>query len=279
MKQIAVACTHCEHAFQVSGDLAGLLAECPRCGHQVTVPLPPSQAREAPRLKVKHESTISGATRCPSCGAPMEEGAVLCLQCGFHLQRGERIGQASGWPRVIIWVWVGAGLIILAGAVRFLLRPGSLEQAIPTPARPMEAPVTSAVATVESSPAPTPEPAAPPPEVQPDLAAAAGPSNAVPSAEELVRLEAEVRAELTARLDKAQPMYQPGERVELRQQNGLIIRGYLKALTPDAVLVMREEGETAVPLVLLDHQSRVRCDRAFRDRLIEWQVKKRTQER
>lgn len=33
--------------------------------------------------------------RCPSCQMPMNAGAVLCVNCGFHLPTGKRIKPAG----------------------------------------------------------------------------------------------------------------------------------------------------------------------------------------
>lgn len=31
------------------------------------------------------------ATECPSCDAELPDGAVLCVECGYHLERGEHL--------------------------------------------------------------------------------------------------------------------------------------------------------------------------------------------
>ena len=39
-------------------------------------------------------------SQCPSCGASLPEGAVLCVQCGFHLQEGKRLTTESATPEI-----------------------------------------------------------------------------------------------------------------------------------------------------------------------------------
>jgi len=62
--------------------------------------------------------------------------------------------------------------------------------------------------------------------------------------------------------------------VELRKVSGLVIRGKLKAVEARGAVVVREEGETVVALADLDRESRVRCDAEFREKFIEFIVKK-----
>ena len=48
----------------------------------------------------------------------------------------------------------------------------------------------------------------------------------------------------------------------------------MKSLGPEGAVVVREEGETTVALAEMDRESRVRCDQEFRDKIIEFKVKK-----
>ncbi|MBI1369651.1 MAG: zinc-ribbon domain-containing protein [Planctomycetes bacterium] len=33
---------------------------------------------------------------CPSCGAPLADGAVICIQCGFNVKAGKKLGTEKG---------------------------------------------------------------------------------------------------------------------------------------------------------------------------------------
>lgn len=43
-------------------------------------------------------NAISEPTRlCPSCGVCLHPEAVLCVKCGYHLEKGVHLAQVSGW--------------------------------------------------------------------------------------------------------------------------------------------------------------------------------------
>jgi len=119
----------------------------------------------------------------------------------------------------------------------------------------------------------------PPPPVQivtvaPPVEVTAPVEPAGPTPEELAQMEAERRLQLTEQLDQNQPLYRPGEEVELRKANGLVLRGKIKAASATGISIVSEEGEVQVPFVEMDHASRVRCDTVFREKLIEFKVRK-----
>src|SRR5690606_21099516 len=58
---------------------------------------PARPARTAPQAAVTIPAQQAGA-RCPSCSAPMQPGAVLCVNCGFNLKTGKKMGTAVGGP-------------------------------------------------------------------------------------------------------------------------------------------------------------------------------------
>ncbi|MBP7828302.1 MAG: zinc ribbon domain-containing protein [Kiritimatiellae bacterium] len=276
MSDIQLQCLGCSKAFLVSDDQAGLLVPCPQCGRQIAVPVPSDQAERAPKLALRREGPLAAVgMNCPSCGATMPPGAVLCVECGYDVRKGVRLGETPGWPPYVRWLIAGAGVIIVVMLVKTFLRPHAISE-IAAPAPAVQAPPPAPTAPVpapEAAPVAEPAPAPPPVPVPPSETNAPLAEPEV-SAEELTRLEADYRASLQGRLDQQQPLYRPGDVVELRKVNGLVIRGKLKSVDAQNALVLREEGEASVPLAELDRESRVRCDAAFRDKFIEYLVKK-----
>ncbi len=74
---ITFKCT-CGQSLETDDEHAGKQAKCPRCGSSVTIP--------SPEIK---------ETVCPSCGKPMEDGAVICMKCGFNKKTGRRLATAG----------------------------------------------------------------------------------------------------------------------------------------------------------------------------------------
>ena len=77
-----------------------------------------------------------------------------------------------------------------------------------------------------------------------------------------------------ARLDQTEPMFQPGETVELRTRNGVIQKGVLKRFgrRDDTRFVLLEtelNGNVEIPIQNLDPASRRRCDADFRAAYIQ----------
>lgn len=93
---IKVAC-HCGQSFTAKDDLAGQTLLCPKCSQPLTIPSPNARA-QAQQLKPADSMAdlfdevglkeYRGA-RCPKCNAPLKPDAVLCTECGFHLQSGQ----------------------------------------------------------------------------------------------------------------------------------------------------------------------------------------------
>ena len=280
MSDIQLQCLGCSKAFLVPEDQAGLLVPCPQCNRKIAVPVPSDQIERAPKLAIRREEPVAASgMNCPSCGVTMPPGAVLCVECGYDVRKGVRLGETIGWPPYVRWLIAGAGVIIVVMLVKTFLRPHAISEiAAPPPAawvEPAAAPAAEAAkpepapapAETNAAPAPLPVPAAP---VETNQAAAAPEVDP----EELARLEADYRASLKGRLDQQQPLYRPGDLVELRKVSGLVIRGTLKGADARGAVVVREEGEAVVPLAELDRESRIRCDAEFRDKFIEFIVRK-----
>jgi hypothetical protein len=83
-------------------------------------PQEPGLGEETPGL------ADSGAA-CPNCGAAMEGGAVLCVECGYHLEQETVLKTASGGKKLTPAHWLaigGVGFVLLLLAVMFLWPSG-----------------------------------------------------------------------------------------------------------------------------------------------------------
>ncbi|MEQ8790865.1 MAG: hypothetical protein RIC55_31675 [Pirellulaceae bacterium] len=116
---IKVTC-QCGQSFAAKDEMAGKTVRCPKCKQPLKIPggasrptspsAPQSaQPRGVPAAPANDlgdlfdeiglappEPTATGHP-CPSCGQPMRPGAVLCVNCGFNLQTGQRV--ASDAPQ------------------------------------------------------------------------------------------------------------------------------------------------------------------------------------
>ena len=232
-------------------------------------------------------------TRCPSCGAALVEGAVICVQCGYDFRSGRRVDEEVA-PRRNPLMLAGVALLVAVAAGLVGWRMLSME----TP--PMPPPVTeSAPAPVApAAPAPVAEPiaqvtnAAPEvasaPSLAPDATAVAtgavveatGETNAPPAVPALdpVVVEAEQREVVVTQLDQMAPLYEVGEVLELRLANGLVQRGQFASRAEEHLVLTVASNETrTVEFTLLDRGSRVRSDPQFRARYIDHHVQQRVQ--
>lgn len=81
-----------------------------------------------------------------------------------------------------------------------------------------------------------------------------------------------VRRSLQEALDRDLPLFTPGQRVELRRADGLIYRGTFLGLHDGLALIVNQEERERVPVEKLDRESRMRCDVAYRERMLESRV-------
>lgn len=121
---IRVKC-QCGKVLAAKDEMAGKAIRCPACKSAIKVPVPgghggaakrpaaPANKKSAPaNARAPQENAGGGlddlfdqegikameGTPCPSCGHPMKPGAILCTNCGFNTQTGERLvgyGQVS----------------------------------------------------------------------------------------------------------------------------------------------------------------------------------------
>ncbi|MBM3999295.1 MAG: hypothetical protein FJ297_07110 [Planctomycetes bacterium] len=120
---ITIAC-RCGQKLNVKDELAGKRVKCPKCGAALSIPgSDPSvagsargDARAAPASKAAHRRQDDafdeiglilrgeGEAECPSCRSAVPKNAVLCVNCGYNFQSGQRIqtlgkSQADPEPR------------------------------------------------------------------------------------------------------------------------------------------------------------------------------------
>jgi hypothetical protein len=276
MSDIWVNCSHCGKVFSASNELAGQSTACPQCGKQVAVFA--SAAHEgAAKLQVKHEGAIAGGNRCPSCGASMAAEAIICIQCGYDTRTGSQYLDNPQKSRMLQWVLWGFGLIILAGLAKtFVFKGGSVEDRdmVVSPARQAPAVPESAAPTATPGETAAQQPAAGVNTATPPAVVSATNKSPV----DIEKLESEYRATLNDQLATTYPMYAPGDAVVLRRVNGMVHRGTLVALKPDAVVVVGGGQTNEIPMKVLDRASRLKCDPAFRVQIVDFHVQKRVKE-
>ncbi len=279
---ISVVCANCGREFVVGEDLAGGAVACPQCESQVAVPLPQDVAQQRPRLQVRRGTPVSGGKPCPSCGAAMADGAVICVQCGFDTRTGVTWQTKPADRRPIGLVLAAVGVVIVAGWIHIWLKSrresgpiGEMPAAPPTQSAPAVAPAAAGGEVSSAEPAPVTEgPAAalataePPRMPESDMGAQA----------DSVSLPAPSRAELerqfTEALNTRYPLHTRGAQVVLRQNNGLVHRGEILVLGPESVTLKTEQGVREVPFTSLDAESRLRCDPEGRRRLVNARVER-----
>jgi len=98
MADIEFECPECGQVLEAPEEMAGESLACPSCEAPITIPSPPaSEPEEAPTFpnlpdfQGNEPYTETAENVCPDCGATLQDGAVLCVQCGFHLKLGKKI--------------------------------------------------------------------------------------------------------------------------------------------------------------------------------------------
>lgn len=272
---VQVKCAFCDQPFDFDRTQESLLADCPHCKKQNTIFISTSPSKE---MRVQRDApNLSGSKICPSCKSTIGRDAVLCIRCGHDFKTGKKIAKPSWTAQHKGAVLASAaGLVGLVAALAFALWPKSLPPPIAPitpplavqPAAPTPPPVAAPV-PVPLPPAAVVQPAAPPPPP--------APAQPVVKQAETDRAAFEAkkhRAELALRqkLDAGKPMYKIGSAVELRRKNGVIDKGTLQGIsgigTNRAALVVNPTRKTAVPLVSLDPDSRIRLDPEYREAFI-----------
>jgi len=83
MSDIKFSCPQCQQHIQAEQAYAGVEISCPACNTRMVVPGTP--------VTIPPPPTAVAGTACPSCGARLASGAVLCTQCGYNVRTGQRM--------------------------------------------------------------------------------------------------------------------------------------------------------------------------------------------
>jgi len=93
---IKVVC-QCGATFGAKDEMAGRTVACPKCKQPLRIGAPPAPAPVgggiSDLLDEAGFDNVQGP-RCPQCSKPVQFGALLCVNCGFNLQTGEKIAGA-----------------------------------------------------------------------------------------------------------------------------------------------------------------------------------------
>ncbi|MEO0964328.1 MAG: ABC transporter permease [Planctomycetota bacterium] len=117
------SCPTCGKRYRWKPAMAGKKVACKQCGEKLRVPAEPGGVTEvvggvssvvapvqasapadsAAGYELSDESIAEPTPRvsapdgkCPSCNQRMKPGAVLCMNCGFHLETGTRLNTSVG---------------------------------------------------------------------------------------------------------------------------------------------------------------------------------------
>ena len=279
MSDIWVNCSHCGQVFSTPDELVGQSIACPQCGKQVAVFASGIRSEGASKFQVKHDNTITGDKRCPYCEATMAAEAIICIRCGYNTRTGLRyldnsskVAHASMDP---LGIWpdhsgrTGENVFVSKPDRR---RPGSRHAPRATGSRcggfggcrhdERDRVTNMAVATNETAATNKTAVIQPVTGVQTALPPVVASVNKSPV--DIAKIEVDYRAALNHQLVATYPLYAPGDAVVLRRGNGMIHRGTLAGLKPDAVVVVKSGQTNEIPLKVLDRASRLKCDPAFR---------------
>ncbi|HEY6564755.1 MAG TPA: hypothetical protein VIY86_09685 [Pirellulaceae bacterium] len=79
----------CGKTLQVPESYRGRNVACPKCKSSVMIPL-----AVGPMVELLGEIAIAaekGAVYCPECRTKLQPDAVLCLKCGYHLEKERKL--------------------------------------------------------------------------------------------------------------------------------------------------------------------------------------------
>jgi hypothetical protein len=234
------------------------------------------------KLQLKHDQADEGQGKCPSCGAAMAEGAVLCVACGFDTRTGRRADDTPPPKHNPVLIASLALVVVAAGVIAVIRATGSGQ----------EAPVPSPIAAPAAPPPAATSPIAPPPgsaaatnasatNVQVEASVTQVDTSAPPAEPEVdwTAIEHKQRELAAAQLDKVAPFFEAGQPVELRMTNGIVHRGILRALTDELLtLEIASNDVRQINLSALDRGTRVRADLDFRDRYLDFHAHQRVRE-
>lgn len=103
--RIVVSCS-CGAKLRVAATSVGKKAKCPKCGEVISITAPASTQPQAKQpaatpspldddaggllddLAMHEQSAEASDSPCPGCGASMQPGARVCVECGFDAKKG-----------------------------------------------------------------------------------------------------------------------------------------------------------------------------------------------
>ncbi|MGD9872886.1 MAG: hypothetical protein AB7T27_01325 [Kiritimatiellia bacterium] len=269
MSDSRVKCTFCGQVFMIDKEKAGASAPCPACGKETFLDMPDDPAR-LDSYQIKDSSGVTEDSRdCPACGAPVPAAAALCTQCGYNMETGQKKttkivkqGSLSRYAVPVLLMVIAAMATYIVEEARFK-RELAKALAKPEEVATKAAPEQPAPAPVAETPAPAvEEPVAPAAEAQP--APVAGPTPEQQAAA-LAQREQKMRADL----DQKSPLLQKDEQVTLVGKTGRVYRGKFFGVK-DGLAVLAVEGRfEEVAFDQLSHDSRLRCDKTYREAYIK----------
>jgi hypothetical protein len=83
--RITLTCHDCELCFELDERPQSGNIRCPSCRTLLAVPAPGESGRADKTYAVPQ------VFRCPKCKREMEEGAKLCINCGYNVQTGKQL--------------------------------------------------------------------------------------------------------------------------------------------------------------------------------------------
>ena len=148
MPNIKFSCPHCQQRIEAEAGYAGMQISCPSCqgsfvvpGSPIAVKVLPVAARSPLAISAAPSPPLVSAPQfpdtvagCPSCGAALSRGAILCTNCGYNLKTGQRMqagrAVAPGRPTATQWEtpwyktpWPYVGVVVLVlGLLYFMGR-------------------------------------------------------------------------------------------------------------------------------------------------------------
>jgi hypothetical protein len=173
---VHIKCGGCKKILKGPDHLAGKKVKCPHCG--ATLQIPPAETEGAPAatqpppedslkslldeegFTATPTTTSARINACPGCGVEMPPGGVLCVNCGFHKELGQKLETKHGPsaadealararqaiaeeqrrspikeskmnPTVQAWIMGGIGAVVLIGilVVGFSMAGGAIDPA------------------------------------------------------------------------------------------------------------------------------------------------------
>lgn len=114
-----IACPHCGKQYKWKPQLAGRKTQCTGCGQKMRLPQEPGGKVEpiGGLLKDKPDESAGGyevavpgeddaaagrvaagsaPDHCPACNAKLKPGAVICINCGYHVGKGQKLQTSVG---------------------------------------------------------------------------------------------------------------------------------------------------------------------------------------